>query len=412
MNFWLDSRGEHGDECLEGVARNGLSSVGASEPFVTSIGGPQTRGPSRYTQSQRIMADKLKIGVIGAGFIGQMAHLEGYSKLADKCEIAAVCDLRDEKLDDVRKKFDIAKTTKAWMDLVNDKEIDAISVATPNIEHREMTIAALKAGKHVLCEKPMAMNGKEAREMCAVERESGKILQIGLQNRFSSAGYFMTDFIESGQMGDIQFARAQALRRRGVPHWGVFINKEKQGGGPLIDIGVHILDLTLAFMGYPKPTVATGKTWDSLGKDPEVVNFYGDYDRSKFTVEDFACAMIRFENGACVSLESSFMANLEDDPIRTQLFGTKAGAIVQPWDDKNPVKIFKETNKQYFEMVPHNMPSIPSPHHEEVRRFIDAIENGKPSPVPGRHGMILNAIFDAVYASSVSGREVEVDTDF
>ncbi len=152
--------------------------------------------------------------------------------------------------------------------------------------------------------------------MVRAARKSGLILQVGMNNRFTGPAQFMKQYIDDGNLGDVYYARAQALRRRGVPGWGVFIDKEKQGGGPLIDIGVHILDLTLHFMGFPKPVSASGMTWNHLGTNPALFNNWGDYDRAKFTVEDFAVGLIRFDNGAVVVLESSFMGNLEGDPFQ------------------------------------------------------------------------------------------------
>jgi len=222
----------------------------------------------------------------------------------------------------------------------------------------------------------------------------------------------MKDYIQTGAMGDIYYARAQALRRRGVPAWGVFIDKEKQGGGPLIDIGVHILDMTLHLMGYPKPVSASGKTWDMLGKNPELYNFWGSYDREKFTVEDFAVGLIKFDNGAVVVLESSFMSNLEGDPFQSQLFGTKAGAIVKPYGGEDAIKIYTEANQQLFNLTPANVPHVESAHTAEIQAFVDAILNDKPSPVPGENGLILNAIFDALYKSSETGKEESVDVTF
>jgi predicted dehydrogenase len=256
------------------------------------------------------------------------------------------------------------------------------------------------------------MNADEAKLMCRAAKDSGKILQVGFQLRFAAPGVFMKDYINKGHMGDIYYARAQALRRRGVPGWGVFIDKEKQGGGPLVDIGVHILDLTLHFMGHPRPVSASGKTWDTLGKDPALFNFWGDYDRSKYTVEDFAVGFIRFENGAVVTLESSFMGNLENDPFQTQLFGTKAGATIKGWGGDNAVRIFTEQDRQLFNLEPANMPHVESSHVNEVQAFVQAIHDGKPSPVPGEHGLILNAIFDAIYKSAETGKEEPIDTSF
>jgi predicted dehydrogenase len=357
------------------------------------------------------MAKKLKIGIIGGGGIAQGAHMPGYAAVPDLCEMVAVCDVNPETAQTAAKKFDITKTYTDYKELLADKEIDAVSVTTPNKFHLGPTVDALKAGKHVLCEKPLGMNAEECRQMCKTAKDTGKILQVGLNMRFSGQAVALKQFIDAGGMGDIYYARAQALRRRGVPGWGVFIDKEKQGGGPLIDIGVHILDLTLFFMGYPKPVSASGKTWDTLGKNPELWNSWGDYDRDKFTVEDFAVGMIKFDNGAVVVLESSFMANLDGDPFQSQLFGTKAGAMFRAWGD-DAIQIYSEQNRQLMNSSIRNIPDVRSSHGAEVAAFLDAIQNDKPSPVPGENGLVLNAVFDAMYKSSETGKEQPVDVSF
>ena len=357
------------------------------------------------------MSKKLKIGIIGSGGIAQGCHLPGYASMPDLCEVIAVCDVNPETAQKAAEKFNVPKVLSDYRELLAIKEIDAVSVTTPNKYHMQPTIDALKAGKHVLCEKPLAMNADEARLMCAAARDTGKILQVALQSRFGGSGRFMKEYIDAGNMGDIYYARAQALRRRGVPGWGVFIEKDKQGGGPLIDIGVHILDFTLFMMGYPKPVAASGKTWDMMGKNPKLYNSWGDYDRDKFTVEDFAVGMIKFDNDAVVTLESSFMGNLDGDPFTTQIFGTKAGATVKVWGDK-PIEIFTEENRQVFNMTPVNIPNVESMHTAEVQAFVDAILHDKPSPVPGENGLTLHAIFDAIYKSSVTGKEEVVDVKY
>jgi len=353
---------------------------------------------------------KVKIGIIGVGGIAQAAHLPGYTSIPDQCEVVAICDIKPTAIEETEKGFGKFKVYTDYKELLANKEIDAVSICTPNAAHMELTIDALKAGKHVLCEKPLSMNAAESKKMCIAARESGKILQVALQMRFSGGGTFVREFIDNGHMGDIYYARAWALRRRGVPHWGVFIDKEKQGGGPLIDIGVHILDFTLFLMGNPKPISATGKTWDVLAKNPENKNFWGEFDRTKFTVEDFACGLIRFDNGAVVSLESSFMANLEGDPLQTQLMGTKAGAKV--FNFGNEVEIYKQIDGQYFTMHPQNVPEVKSQHTAEIHAFVDAVANKKTSPVPPECGLTLNAIFDALYKSSVTGHEEAIDVSF
>lgn len=354
---------------------------------------------------------KVKVGLIGTGGIARGCHIPGFKSVPDECEIVWACDVDSALAASVAAEHGIPKQTGDYHDVLNDPEVDAVAITTPNKFHMQPTVDALNAGKHVLCEKPLAMNAEEAKVMCRAARDNGKILQVALQMRFGGGAKFLKDYIDKGHMGDIYYARAQALRRRGVPHWGVFIDKEKQGGGPLVDIGVHILDLTLSLMGYPKPLSASGKTWDTLGKNPEIVNPWGEYDRSKFTVEDMAVGFIRFENGAVVTLESSFMANIKEDLFRTELFGTKSGALLKAGGD-DPLEIYTEVDRQLFDMKPRNVRDVPSQHTAEIQAFVKAVREGGPSPVPGEQGLILNAVFDALYKSTETGREEPVDVSY
>jgi predicted dehydrogenase len=355
------------------------------------------------------MKGKVGIGIIGSGGIATGFHMPGYASIPDQCEIVAVCDINASAAEAAAAKFGIQNVYSDYQKLLADPKVDSVSITTPNRFHYQPTLDALRAGKHVLCEKPLAMNGAEAREMVRLANSTGLILQVALQARFTGHAQFLKQFIDHDHMGDIIYARCKALRRRGVPHWGVFIDKEQQGGGPLIDIGVHILDLTLFFMGYPKPISASGITSNRLGTDPNVTNFFGPYDRSKFTVEDFAAGLIRFDNGAAITLESSFMANIAEDSFETQLMGTKAGATIRGWSGDDVLNIYKELDGQYFHLKPGHIPKVESAHTAEVVAFVRAIREGLPSPVPGENGLILNAIFDALYKSAASGHEEMVD---
>lgn len=350
----------------------------------------------------------LNIGVIGSGGIAQACLMPGFEKLPDRCCIVAIADINRENAKKAAERFQVKDVYSDYQQLINRDDIHAVCVATPNAFHKQPTIDALSAGKHVFVEKPMAMNAQECREMIIASRKAGKIIQVGLHFRFSGIARFMKQFISDGNMGELYYARAQALRRRGVPTWGVFIDKEKQGGGPLIDIGVHILDFTLYLMGYPKPVSVFGKTYNAMGTNPKHWNAWGDYDREKFTVEDFAVALIRFENNATITLETSFMSNVDDEIFRSTLFGTDAGAEMNLFGE-NPIKIYTERNKQLFDMIPRNVPKVPSPYDAEIEAFVNAILNNTPSPVPPEQGMILNAIFDAIYESNTTGKEVPVD---
>jgi predicted dehydrogenase len=349
------------------------------------------------------LAKKVRIGVIGTGGIANGAHLPGYSQIPDECEIYALCDIDPKALKKTSEKYPHVKHLfDDHRKMLELDEIDGVSVCTPNYAHHECTVNSLKAGKHVLCEKPIAMNGKEATDMVKTARKQGKILQVGYNSRFSPSNQVLKKFIDSGELGDIYYARAQAMRVRGIPGWGVFIDKSKQGGGPLIDIGVHILDLTLWLMGHPKPTYASGVTYQKFGKRSDVVGFMGQWDYKNFTVEDMAAALIRFENGATVVLESSFVANLPQEIHNTTLLGTQGGA------QAHPLTITQERHRSVFSFEP----KIPNPnintHSAEMKAFVECIRDKKEPLVTGEHGLMVAQIMDAIYKSSDEGREVPV----
>ena len=349
------------------------------------------------------MANKIKVGVIGTGGIANAAHLPGYAAIPDECEIYALCDIAPEPLKKTAEKYNVTRTFDDHRKLLELPEIDAISVCTPNYAHYEVTMDALNAGKNVICEKPIAMNATQAAEMVAASRKNGKILQIGYHSRFIPSNQALKRFIDNGDLGDIYYARAQALRVRGIPGWGVFIDKEKQGGGPLIDIGVHILDLTLWMMGHPKPVAASGITYQKFGKRDDVVGFMGQWDYKKFTVEDMAAALIRFDNGATVMLESSFVANIEKDIFSTALFGTEGGAQTDPF------LITQEKHKSVFNFTPKVANSNANPYFAEIKDYIACVREGREPVVTGEHGLAVAKIMDAIYKSSETGREVEIE---
>lgn len=350
------------------------------------------------------MAKKVRIGVIGTGGIANGAHLPGYSKIPDDCEIFAICDIDPTALNGTAEKYpDVKHKVENYHKLLEMDEIDGVSICTPNYVHFQPTIDALKAGKHVLCEKPIAMNAVQGAEMVETARKAGKILQIGYNSRFQPSNQALKRFIDAGELGGIYYARSQALRVRGIPGWGVFIDKSKQGGGPLIDIGVHMLDLTLWFMGHPKPTHASGVTYQKFGKRDDVVGFMGQWDYKNFTVEDMAAALIRFDNGATIVLESSFVANLKEDYQNVTLLGDAGGATAYPFS------VTQERNKTVFSYEP----KIPggnniNTHHAEMKAFVECIRDKKEPLVTGEHGLMVAKIMDAIYKSAELNREVEI----
>jgi predicted dehydrogenase len=341
------------------------------------------------------------IGIIGSGGIAQGAHMPAYKALENEgVRIVAVADAVPATAKAAADKFDVPHQFTDYKQLLQMDEIDAVSVCTPNFLHKQPTIDALNAGKHVLVEKPLAMNAREGREMVEAARKAGKKLQVGFMNRFSSQTQALKRFIDAGDMGDIYYARAQALRRRGIPGWGVFIEKDKQGGGPLIDIGVHILDLTLFLMGHPRPTHVSGISYAKFGTRTDVLGLMGQWDPKKFTVEDFAVGFVRFANGATLTLESSFVANMEQqDLFTTQLFGTEGGGQL------SPLKMFFERNRTLIDATPVYLPNVRT-HEAEIRAFVESIREDKPVQVTGEQALMVTEIIDGIYRSSEEGKEV------
>ena len=211
---------------------------------------------------------KHKVGLIGCGGIANQKHLPALSNASDRVEIVAFCDLIIERAQKAAEQYGApgAKVCTDYHELLAMPEIEIVYVLTPNVAHCELSVAALEAGKHVMCEKPMAANTEDAQKMLDAYHKSGTLLTIGYQNRFRPDSMARNKLCEDGGLGEVYYANAHALRRRGVPTWGVFTDKSKQGGGPLIDIATHSLDLTLWFMDNYEPATVTGSTFDKLGK--------------------------------------------------------------------------------------------------------------------------------------------------
>lgn len=347
------------------------------------------------------MSERVRVGLIGAGGIAQKRHIPALTKHPD-VDLVAICETRTEVLNKVAADAEIAHKFTDYHELVNMDDLDVIVVCTPNFLHEDPAVAALEAGKHVFVEKPIALNADQGQRMVDAAQKAGKKLMVGYCWRWNPDAAALKSFIKSGEMGDIYYARVQALRRRGIPSWGVFTQKEKQGGGPLIDIGCHIIDLTLWLMGHPKPVAVSGKCYTKFGNRSDIVGLLGQWDPKKYTVEDFATALVRFENGATLSIESSFAANIEKDVFNTALMGTEGGC------ELNPLKIYMERNMTLLDVTPVGLPKVMW-HEAEIFEFIKAIQEDAPVPVTGEEGLMVAKIIDGIYRSSECGREVLLD---
>ena len=333
----------------------------------------------------------VKIGVVGLAWPGN-EHLKGYVA-CPQAEVIALCDLDKKLLAQRAKEYGVSATFIRYNKMLGMPELDAVSICVPNDLHKPMTLAALAAGKHVPCEKPPALNAREAQHMADAAKKARRVLMYALVQRFGPESVLLRQFIDRGQLGDIYFGRTAYLRRRGIPvgKEGWFINKKRAGGGSLIDIGVHCLDRAWWLMGTPKPVAVTGSTYAEFGHT--VTKKY------PYTVEDASFGFIKFKNGATLLVEATWAYNL---PPRhyTELAGTKGGASL------GPLTIYTERQGVVCDITP----QVPRGNgfHGETAHFVDCILKRR-KPIPdAEQGVTLMQMLDAIYKSSKTGKEVRV----
>ena len=346
------------------------------------------------------MSDKkMRLGFIGAGGIAQaqMRHMKSFPDV----ELVAACDINGASLAKAKADYGFSAVYEDWKEMLRKESFDAVSVCTPNGGHCAHTIGALKAGAHVLVEKPLAMNAREGELMLAAAKKAGRQLVIGFQWRFEPKAQFIRQMSANGQFGNILYGRCKALRRRGIPNWGVFGRKELQGGGPMIDIGVHIMEVTHYVMGSPKPVSASGQTFQYLGNKPDAVaNMWPNWDHKTYTVEDLAVGQIRFENGAILHVESSFAAHCKDE-FSFSIMGEKGGA------DSEPLAIHTDENGYMVDKTPAFLPNVDC-FARKLRLFTDTVLYKKPTEAPGEAGLMVQKMLDGIYESAEKGKEVTI----
>lgn len=354
---------------------------------------------------------KVRVGIIGCGGIANGKHMPALKKVPE-VEMVAFCDIVKWKAEKAVRDFGAegAKAYEDYKELLADETIDVVHVCTPNRSHSFITVDALHAGKHVMCEKPMAINSAEAKKMIDASKETGKKLTIGYQNRQAAENQFTKEYCEAGNLGDIYFAKAHAIRRRAVPTWGVFLNEYEQGGGPLIDIGTHALDLTLWMMNNYKPKYCVGTTYHKLNNQTRTGNAWGDWKPEDFTVEDSAFGFVVMENGATIVLESAWALNtLEVRETRYQLCGTKEGLDTFTGGVRiNGV----ECGRQYEKNPNLNAGGVAfydgagngTPAEREAKAWINAILNDKDPVVLPEQAYVVTQILEGIYESAKTGK--------
>lgn len=350
------------------------------------------------------MGKKLKVGVIGVGGIAR-THFPGWIGSPD-AEVIALADVNPVVLNQIADEQGVKLRYAKAEDLIANPDIDIIDICTPNMYHTPLSIAALTAGKHVICEKPLAPTTADIKKIITARNKSGKLLMTAQHFRFKGDSIALKAELDSGVLGEIYHARSWMLRRSLAPTTPGFILKQHCGGGACIDIGVHILDLTLWMMGNPRPISVTGITQDKLMRLPGAFSNWGGSMPSNCDVEEFAAAFVRFANGATLILEVSWLLNHKTtgEDMQMWLYGDKGGSH---WPSN---EIFKTNNstRQHTNMQLITADSI-EPHARECVEFAKAVANGMPSPVPPEQSLHVIAILEGIYQSSISRKEVVLE---
>ncbi len=357
--------------------------------------------------------EKVRIGIIGCGGIANGKHMPSLHKIK-AVEMVAFCDLIPERAEKAAKEYGVpgAKVFTDYHELLK-LDLDVVHVLTPNNCHSPITVDALESGKHVMCEKPMATSSAEAQKMLDAAKRTGKKFTIGYQNRFRQDSLYLKKYCDAGLLGDIYYARAQAVRRRGVPTWGVFLDEEKQGGGPLIDIGTHALDLTLWCMNNYEPEMVVGTKYHKLAPHENSANMFGSWDPAKFTVEDSAFGFVRMKNGATIFLEASWALNsLDVNEAKTILCGTEGGADML--GEKDSLRINGEKFSKLYVTEPDlgvgevqfYAGSATTPADLEAQTWIGHVMEGKPLPTKPEQAFVVTQILEAIYASANTGKAI------
>lgn len=337
------------------------------------------------------MAKTVKVGVIGLGWPGH-EQLKGL-RTCKNAEVAAVCDLDAQRVEEMAATYEIPRKYADYKDLLRDGDIDAVSVCLPNFLHKPITVAALKAGKHVICEKPPALNAREAQAMAKAAEAAGKHLMYALVLRFQNSSRLVRQFVDSGELGEIYFAKAGYVRRRGIPvgKGGWFVDKSRSGGGALIDIGVHALDRAWWLMGSPKPVAVSGATFSKFAHTiPKGI---------KYDVDDAAFGIIKFENGAALILEATWALNLKGGSY-LEIAGTKGGAQL------TPLTIYTERDGVPMDVTPAVQEN--NAFEAETHHFIECILQNKEPISSAQQGVELMKMLDGIYKSGETGKEAKL----
>lgn len=351
--------------------------------------------------------NKLRVGVVGCGGIFNIAHRPAYLKMED-VEIVALCDINRERAERFLVDFPNAEIYTDYKEMIANAPIDSVDICTPNYLHAPVAIAAMEAGKHVFSEKPDATKPEDVMAMKATAEKTGKTLMVMRNNRYVPTSAFARKYIQEGNAGEIYVGHCGWQRRRGIPgKGGWFTDKEKSGGGPLIDLGVHMIDLALWMMGNPTPVAVSGSVYSKFAgnnlSDSENSNFGEAKNDGVYNVEDLSMGFVRLDNGATLTIECSWASNVQKERRFVELYGTNAGL---KWDTEE-LTLFEERDGVLMDTIP-NIPAREGVygHGQNLRHFADVVLYGaKPDFVPSQ-GVDIVKLINALYESAATGKEV------
>jgi predicted dehydrogenase len=346
------------------------------------------------------MRKTARLGVIGTGAIGTM-HLQA-SRDCRRMEISAICDLVEPRARARAEEFGVPRVYTDYRKLLADDAVDAVLVCTPNNTHLPITTAACKAGKHVMCEKPIAMDSRQAASMVRAAEQAGVILMAAQSFRYGASSRFLKERADRGRFGDIYYAKTVWLRRSGIPR-GWFQDAKQSGGGPTIDLGVHAVDLMWWVMGQPEPVSAYGVAFDHLGTTGQGMGDWGiGYNPGKFSVEDMVAGTVRFADGRALGIDISWAAH-SDEMILVRFFGTKAGAQLSP-----KLVLYGTEDGVHIDSTP--ALSRGDAYAAEIQHFVDCVRRGREPLSPGSQAVVVMKMLDAIVKSARTGRMASIRT--
>lgn len=342
-----------------------------------------------------------RVAVIGAGFIARIGHLPGYR--AAEANVVAICDRLPERAQPLAGKYGIPRVYTDWREMLRQESPDVVSVCLPNVDHCEPTVAALDAGAHVICEKPLATSVAEARQMFDAARRNGRVLMAAQNFRFKPETKAIKAAVDAGELGEIYFAEAIATRRLGIPTWGEFHQKSRNFGGSMLDIGVHMLDQTLWLMGNPRPLRVSATIETRWGTRPDIAALRGNtWNYETFDVDDLATAFVRLGGGATLLVRSSWAAHIQAGEMTSRLVGTAGGAQTAP------PAIFRLRNGMTTDELLMSLTQTDS-YEEEFKHFMRVVQGQEPPAVSEAQTMDVQRILNAAYRSAECGEEVAVE---